>query len=371
MITNHLVSQYDRAVLKMGYKASAEQLRPRELVEYAVLAGEVGLDSVWVSDHFQPWRHEGGHAPQALSWLAAVGERTQRVLLGTSVLTPTFRYNPAVLAQVFATLGSLYPGQIAVGSVPASSDGVEAAWPDFKERSARPRESIQSIRKLWTEDRVTFDGTYYRTQDATIYDKPSAPIPIYMPAGGPQMAKSVGRNADGFICTSGKGEELYTTLITALGEGAEATGRDVAGIDKMIEIKLSYARTRDEALENTRLWGRARTDARAEARRARPRGDAAPRRRAADRADRRALDHRDHARGGARGCQAVHRARVQPRRIPPAGRRPGRLLEDLRRRGRPHPTGARLMDLRLSGGANPHTEGCCVGVDREGAETRE
>ena len=95
--------------LKIGYKASAEQFGPRELLDYSVLAEEVGLDSVMISDHFQPWRHHGGHAPFSLSWLAAVGERTSRVQLGTSVMTPTFRYNPAVVAQAFGTLGCALP----------------------------------------------------------------------------------------------------------------------------------------------------------------------------------------------------------------------------------------------------------------------
>jgi hypothetical protein len=76
--------------LRIGYKASAEQFAPRELVEYAVRAEEVGLDSVVTSDHFLPWRHEGGHAPSSLAWFAAVGERTSRVLIGTSVVTPSF-----------------------------------------------------------------------------------------------------------------------------------------------------------------------------------------------------------------------------------------------------------------------------------------
>ena len=93
---------------RIGYKASAEQFTPRELVEFAVQAEQVGLDSVMISDHFQPWRHTGGHAPFSMAWLAAVGERTQRVLLGTSVMTPTFRYNPAVVAQAFGTQACLY-----------------------------------------------------------------------------------------------------------------------------------------------------------------------------------------------------------------------------------------------------------------------
>ena len=103
------------AELKLGYKASAEQFAPRELVELAVAAEEHGMDSATVSDHFQPWRHEGGHAPWSLAWIAAVGERTKRLILGTSVLTPTFRYNPAVIAQAFATMGCLYPDRIFLG----------------------------------------------------------------------------------------------------------------------------------------------------------------------------------------------------------------------------------------------------------------
>jgi coenzyme F420-dependent glucose-6-phosphate dehydrogenase len=245
--------------LRVGYKASAEQFGPRELVEYAVRAEEVGLDSVVVSDHFLPWRHEGGHAPSALMWLAAVGERTSRVQIGTSVLTPTFRYNPAVLAQVFASLGSLYPGRVmlGVGSGEALNEiavsGME--WPEFKERFARLREAVRLMRALWTEDEVTFEGEYYRTVGATIYDRPKDPVPVYIAAGGPVVAKYAGRFGDGFICTSGKGMDLYTDkLLPAVAEGAAAAERDPAQVDRMIEIKISYDRDPEKALENTRFW---------------------------------------------------------------------------------------------------------------------
>jgi coenzyme F420-dependent glucose-6-phosphate dehydrogenase len=245
--------------LKIGYKASAEQFAPRELVEYAVLAEKAGLDSVWISDHLQPWRHEGGHAPFALSWLSAVGERTERVTLGTSVLTPTFRYNPAVVAHAFATLGVLYPDRVAlgIGTGEALNEVAVARikWPDFKERFARLREAVELIRQLWTSERVTFEGEYYQTTDVSIYDRPDTPVPIYVAAGGPVMAKYAGRKGDGFICTSGKGMDLYTEkLLPAVRAGAEQEGRDVASIDKMIEIKLSYDPDPDLALENTRFW---------------------------------------------------------------------------------------------------------------------
>ncbi|MDN5749253.1 MAG: glucose-6-phosphate dehydrogenase (coenzyme-F420) [Pseudonocardia sp.] len=246
--------------MRIGYKASAEQFAPRDLVEYAVRAEEMGLDSAAVSDHFLPWRHEGGHAPFALSWLAAVGERTSRIQLGTSVLTPTFRYNPAVLAQTFATLGLLYPGRImlGVGTGEALNEIAVSGreWPEFSERFARLREAVRLMRLLWTSDEeVTFEGEYYRTAGAVVYDRPEQPVPVYVAAGGPVVAKYAGRAGDGFICTSGKGMELYTEkLLPAVAAGAAAAERDPAGVEKMIEIKLSYDRDPEKALDNTRFW---------------------------------------------------------------------------------------------------------------------
>jgi coenzyme F420-dependent glucose-6-phosphate dehydrogenase len=128
-------------------------------------------------------------------------------------------------------------------------------WPEFKERFARLRESIAVMRQLWTTDDVSFHGDYFTLVDAKIYDRPAQPVPVYVAAGGPVVAKYAGRAGDGFICTSGKGMELYTDkLMPAVAEGAAAAGRDVAGIAKMIEIKLSYDRDRELALSNTRFW---------------------------------------------------------------------------------------------------------------------
>ncbi|MET9025037.1 glucose-6-phosphate dehydrogenase (coenzyme-F420) [Nocardia sp. NPDC004168] len=246
--------------LKLGYKASAEQFGPRELVEIAVLAEQHGLDSATVSDHFQPWRHKGGHAPFSLAWLAAVGERTQRIQLGTSVLTPTFRYNPAVIAQAFATMSCLYPDRVMLGvgtgeALNEIATGYTGEWPEFKERFARLREAVDLMRALWTGDRVDFDGEYYKTVGASIYDVPKGGVPIYVAAGGPLVARYAGRAGDGFICTSGKGMDLYTEkLMPAVAEGAAKTGRSVDDIDRMIEIKLSYDTDPELARENTRFW---------------------------------------------------------------------------------------------------------------------
>ncbi|HEX6350687.1 MAG TPA: glucose-6-phosphate dehydrogenase (coenzyme-F420) [Candidatus Dormibacteraeota bacterium] len=245
--------------LRLGWKASAEQFGPRELLDFAIEAEQAGFDSVWVSDHFQPWRHTDGHAPFSMAWIAALGERTRRVQIGTSVLTPTFRYHPAVVAHAFATLGSLYPGRIALGvgtgesmnEVPVT--GIE--WPDQRERFRRLSEAVKLIQKLWAEDFVESDGEYYHVKGATVYDKPKEPVPIYIAASGPAAAKLAGRLADGFICTSGKGMELYAdTLLPAVREGAEAAHRDYEGLDRMIEVKVSFDTDRARALKDTSIW---------------------------------------------------------------------------------------------------------------------
>jgi coenzyme F420-dependent glucose-6-phosphate dehydrogenase len=245
--------------LKIGYKASAEQFGPRELVEFAVQAEDLGFDSVMISDHFQPWRYKGGHAPFSLSWLSAVGERTSRIMLGTSVMTVTFRYNPAVVAQAFGTLGCLYPGRVMLGVGTGEALNEVAVsrieWPAFKERFARLREAVKLMGELWRYERVTFDGEFYKTTNATVYDRPTGGIPIYIAAGGPVVAKYAGRAGDGLICTSGKGMELYTDeLIPAVEQGLADSGRAAGDIELMIEIKLSFDLSPKQALENTRFW---------------------------------------------------------------------------------------------------------------------
>jgi coenzyme F420-dependent glucose-6-phosphate dehydrogenase len=248
-----------KRALKLGYKASNEQFAPQELLGYGVLAEECGFDSVFVSDHLQPWRHDGGHAPFAMTWLAALGAKTERITIGTSVLTPTFRYHPAIVAQAFATLGCLYPDRVVLGMGSGESMnevplGIE--WPEGKERLARFREAVKLIRELWRGERVTFEGEYYRTDKATIYDRPEHEVPLWLASSGPAATRFAGREGDGWITTSGKPSELYTdTLMPAIAEGAEKVGRTIGDIDMMIEVKVSFDHDRDEAMKATHFWG--------------------------------------------------------------------------------------------------------------------
>jgi coenzyme F420-dependent glucose-6-phosphate dehydrogenase len=243
----------------LGYKASAEQFGPNELLDFSVAAEAAGFDSVFISDHFQPWKHTDGHAPFSFAWMGALGARTSRIVMGTSVMTPTFRYHPSIVAHCFGTLGVMFPGRVVLGiGTGESLNEVPATgmhWPEMKERFARLREAVALIRKLWTEERVTFEGEFYKTENATIYDRPGEMVPIYIAGAGPMIAKYAGRVADGFICTSGKKPDLYTeTLLPNVAEGLKVAGRPDDGIDRMIEMKVSFDGDLARAMEDTRHW---------------------------------------------------------------------------------------------------------------------
>ena len=139
-----------------------------------------------VSDHFSPWRHTNGHSPFSFGWMAAAGQRTKRVTIGASVVTPTFRYHPSIVAQAMGTLGAMTPGRVLLGigtgegMNEVTATGVE--WPGSPERFARLKESISLMRQLWTEELVTFDGQFYKTQKATIYDRPATSVISALPS---------------------------------------------------------------------------------------------------------------------------------------------------------------------------------------------
>jgi coenzyme F420-dependent glucose-6-phosphate dehydrogenase len=179
--------------------------------------------------------------------------------MGTSVVTPTFRYHPAIVAQASATLALLFPERfflgIGTGESMNETPVTAGEWPEPGERLRRLREAVRLMKRLWTEDYVTFDGKYFKTREAKIFDKPDGGVPLYIAGAGPQIAEYAGKEADGFICTSGKGAELYRdTLLPQVEKGAREAGREPEAIELMIEMKVSYDTDRERAMEDTKEW---------------------------------------------------------------------------------------------------------------------
>src|SRR5271169_3029782 len=125
---------------QVGFQLAGEQFTVPQLVELGIAAEQAGFDVSAASDHLQPWQSNQGHAGQAWITLSAIGQRTRRIRMGTTVTCPTFRYNPAVVAQAFASLNLLTPGRIflGLGSGEALNElAATGTWPKWPERSER------------------------------------------------------------------------------------------------------------------------------------------------------------------------------------------------------------------------------------------
>jgi TAT-translocated FGD2 family F420-dependent dehydrogenase len=239
----------------IGFHAAAEQFSPGEIVELAVAAEQAGFEGLSISDHLHPWQDNQGHAAHAWMTLAAVGARTDRLVIGTAVTCPTYRYHPALVAHAFATLGALYPGRVFLGlgtGEALNEQPTTGQWGPYRERAARLSEAVRLIRRLWSEEFVDFDGEYYRADAVRIYDKPPAPIPIYVAASGPRSARLAGREADGWI-TDPATARGRPDVRDAFLDGAREAGREADSLAHIVELWL-VAGEREEALDAARLW---------------------------------------------------------------------------------------------------------------------
>lgn len=195
---------------KFAWMCATEVYPPEELIEQARLAEEIGFDAIVVPDAFFPWTDEGA-STLTWSWLGAVAAVTQRIQLVTTVTAPLLRYHPAVIAQGAATLDRMSRGRFILGlgtGHPLHDASLGFGVVGTHERLARLDEAARLIRSLLSGEPVTFEGTYYRLDNARLYSPPLHAVPILIAAAGPQSAGLAGRLGDGLI-TSVK--EIATT----------------------------------------------------------------------------------------------------------------------------------------------------------------
>jgi TAT-translocated FGD2 family F420-dependent dehydrogenase len=221
----------------IGFMLGHEQFTVPQLVEYGAAAEQAGFDLLATSDHLQPWQDNEGHSGAAWVTMGALGQRTRHAWMGTTVTCPTFRYNPAVVAEAFASLSLLYPGRIFLGLGSGEALNEEAAigeWPKWDQRSERLIEATELIRELWKGHQVVSKGKYYNV-NARLYDPPAKPVPILMAANGPKAMRRAGQYGDGLITDPKTWKETKTEFEN----GAKAASKDAAKMPVLVEQWVS------------------------------------------------------------------------------------------------------------------------------------
>ena len=219
-------------------------------------AEEAGCDSVWVGDSLL-----AKPRLEPITTLAAIATRTRQVQLGTAVLLAAMRH-PVLLAHAIATLDVLSGGRAVlaagVGGVFTQDQRQEwhAAGVQPKERAGRLEEMSQIVKKLWTEDNVTFQGRYFTLKNATLEPKPMqrGGVPLllacHLQTGSPAQYRRAARYADGFISITDSPAE-FAQVAERVAACAREQGRDPASLDAVyymtVNIHQDEARAREEA----------------------------------------------------------------------------------------------------------------------------
>jgi len=224
--------------LRVGFQLpEAERIVPlAEYIAMARAAQAVGFDSIWMGDHLL-YRDEPGERgpPEAFSVLAALAASTDRIALGPLVACLPFR-EPVVLAKTAATLDEISGGRLTLGvGAGWNRDEFDAAGIPFEDRVGRSLESYEIVRGLIAGERVTFSGTWHRTDDAVLLPRPARRIPLMVGSTGARVLAATLGSADVWNLWGpwhGNDPAGFSAENARVSEIASGLGRDPTSIER-------------------------------------------------------------------------------------------------------------------------------------------
>jgi probable F420-dependent oxidoreductase len=224
-----------------------EDTDPQALLDFIDLCESWDIDSIWVSDRIAAPRP----TLDPVVFMAYMASRMRNMKFGTSALVLPTRH-PVLLAKQLATLDFLCRGRLllAVGLGGDDSKDFAAAGVRKEERGKRADEAIVVIKKLWTEEQVSFDGIFYSVQDLTLLPRPYQKGGPSIWVGGRSKAafRRAGRLADGWLVSSVTPLEMAEGIAAIRAHAAEA-GREVPEDHYGVLVPYVFANDREEALK--------------------------------------------------------------------------------------------------------------------------
>jgi coenzyme F420-dependent glucose-6-phosphate dehydrogenase len=240
----------------VGYAAMFEQFHPNDLLTWSRQAEDAGFTAIMASDHFHPWTPGQGQSGFVWAWMGALGAQTS-LRFGTGVTPPGYRYHPAVIAHAAATLEAMFPGRfyLGLGAGEAINEHIVGGyWPEAAARSEKLFDAITLMRKLFSGKVVKHKSEFFTLESAKLYTLPATPPPMYVATSGPLNSERTGKYADGIISV-GASDEKIKMLLDRFEKGARETGKDPATMPRILQIHVSYAASRDEAVaQAVREW---------------------------------------------------------------------------------------------------------------------
>jgi len=235
-------------------KAGGTPVAWDDILARAKLCEELEFYSVLVGEHLL--RGRGGNILEPWTVLSAVATATSDIRLGQFVMCNEFRH-PAVFAKMVSTLDVVSEGRVEVGlgagwmDQEFVSNGIP--WDPAPVRIGRLRESVEVLRKLFTEERTSFSGRYYHLTDGICEPKPiqKPHPPIWIGGDGEEyLLRTVASVGDG--CNFGGSPETYAKKLQVLRRHCGDVGRDFGVIMRSWNGALIIARSESEISQRLR-----------------------------------------------------------------------------------------------------------------------
>ena len=248
------------AHIGLAWVNPAPLTKPENVVNFAKKCEAMGCHSMWTIDRIAYDNLE------PLTVLAAAAGATQKIRLGTSVLLGNLRH-ASHAAKIVSTLDFISNGRVTLGlGFGSRENDYRAVEIPFEHRGSRAVEQVQLMKRLWTEDNVTFKGKFYNLENLSVGPKPiQKPHPPIWTGGSAEVAlKRAGSWADGFICGSSAIPEFPSTW-EKIASYAKAAGRDPKKISKAGLTFMAIDEDQSKAVKTVedyvmRYYGRLRAD---------------------------------------------------------------------------------------------------------------
>jgi F420-dependent oxidoreductase-like protein len=217
----------------------------------------LGYDSIWLDDHLMY-----GKNPVLECWttIAALSSITTKIRLGTMVLCSSFR-NPALLAKMAATLDVISNGrlELGIGAGIQRDEHIAYGIPFLQShnRISRMKEAVEIIKKLWTEEKASYEGKYYRVTEAVCEPKPlqKPHPPITIGGSGEKLTlKVAAEHADRYDWGNIPSLELYKHKLDVLESHCNAVGRNFHEIEKSCWLESQILGKPDECRRKIRQY---------------------------------------------------------------------------------------------------------------------
>lgn len=216
----------------------------QEMIELAQLADEIGMDSIWMSDHIC-FRDS---IASAMAFLA----RTPRIKVNPAPLSPYSRH-PMVTAMALATMEEFAPGRVAATAGTANPTALREIGIEAERMLRTMREYMTLLRALLAGETVRFKGEMFTINGASMGLTPGTEIPIYMTAVRPGMLRLAGEVADGALLSAGCTPAYIRRCVDDVEAGAARAGKaatgEVAGF-----IAASVSDDAREAMDATKTF---------------------------------------------------------------------------------------------------------------------